>query len=296
MLVHTVAHAAPGKTEGTPMTEPPPAPTYGPAILFCPGDRPERFSKALAAADQVILDLEDAIAPDAKERARREVASALPDLDLERVIVRVNPLGSPNGHRDLDALAGTGVEHVMAPKVERATDLEPADHAWVALCETPAGILAAQELAAAPGVAAIAWGSEDLAVSLQARVAPHLEPLRLPHLVVARGTVPLAAATAGVAALDRVFLSLDDEEGLRDEAIQAAAMGYRGKLAIHPRQVLAIRAAFLPSDDEIAHARELLAAAEEVGGQAFAFRGRMVDEPLIAQARTVLALASRRPR
>jgi citrate lyase subunit beta / citryl-CoA lyase len=266
-------------------------PTYGPAILFCPGDRPDRFDKAVRAADQVILDLEDAVAADAKATARREVAAALPDLDPARVIVRVNPLATPHGRDDLERLAGTGVRHLMAPKTEPAEADFPADYTWIALCETPAGVLGAQRLASAPGVGAITWGAEDLAAALGARVPSGIDPLTLPHLVVTRGIMPLAAAAAGISALDGVFLDLDDEAGLRAEAVEAVAMGYRAKLAIHPRQVPVIRDAFLPSAAEVEEARAMLAAAEEVGGRAFAYRGKMVDEPLLAQARIVVALA-----
>lgn len=268
-----------------------PVPTYGPAILFCPGDRPDRFDKADQAADQIILDLEDAVAADSKATARREVAAALPDLDPDRVIVRVNPLHTPMGQEDLEAVAGTGVRHLMAPKSEPGVTPFPADYTWIALCETPSGVLGAPELAADPAVGAITWGSEDLAASLGARVAPQLDQLTLPHLLVTRGMVPLAAGAAGIAALDRVYLDLDNDEGLRHESAQAAAMGYRAKLAIHPRQVAGIRAAFLPTDEEVEDARAVLAAAAEVGGRAFAHRGRMVDEPLLAQARIVVAQA-----
>jgi citrate lyase subunit beta / citryl-CoA lyase len=264
---------------------------YGPAILFCPGDRPDRFDKALRAADQVILDLEDAVAADDKPKARHEVASALPDLDPARVIVRINPLGTAGGREDLESLAGTGVRHLMAPKSEPTGTAFPAGYTWIALCETPAGVLGAQELAATAGVGAVTWGSEDLAAALGARVTSGVDQLMLPHLVLTRGIVPLAAAAAGISALDRVFLDLDDDAGLRAEATEAVAMGYGAKLAIHPRQVPVIRDAFLPSDEEVEEARAVLAAAEEVGGRAFAYRGKMVDEPLLAQARIVVALA-----
>lgn len=273
------------------MSAPASPPPYGPAILFCPGDRPERFGKALAAADQVILDLEDAVAADGKDRARREVCAALPDLDLDRVIVRVNPLGGRLGQQDLEAIDGTGVRHVMAPKAELAAAPLPGDYDWFALCETPTGVLDAREIAAMPGVRAITWGSEDLAVSLGARVAPGLDPLSLPHLVVARGTMPLAAAAADIPAIDRVYLDLEDDEGLSREARQAVGMGYRGKLALHPRQVPIIRRAFRPSEDELEEAQRVVAAAAQASGRAFALDGHMVDEPLIAQARLIISLA-----
>ena len=178
----------------------------------------------------------------------------------------------------------------MAPKAE-ATSALPGDHAWFALCETPAGVLDAREVASMPGVCAITWGSEDLAVSLGARIAPGVDPLTLPHLVLARGTIPLAAAAAGIPAIDRVYLDLEDDDGLYRETQQAVAMGYRGKLALHPRQVPIIRRAFHPSGDELDDAQRVVAAAAQAGGRAFSLDGRMIDEPLVAQARLIISLA-----
>src|SRR5690349_5949643 len=133
----------------------------GPALLFCPADRPERFAKAAAAADVVILDLEDGVGPDTKDEARRAVQATL--LDPERTIVRVNPAGTDDHARDVEALAGTPYSTVMLAKTESAEQVESLrGRDVVALCETPLGISQAQQIAAADNTVALIWGAEDL--------------------------------------------------------------------------------------------------------------------------------------
>ena len=142
----------------------PPVP-FGPALLFCPADRPDRYEKAAERADAVILDLEDAVADGAKRAAR--VALVASTLDPERVIVRINPASSPHFADDLAALAATGYRTVMLAKCEGTADLVGLeDHEVIALCETARGVLAAGEVAALPNVSALMWGAEDLVASL----------------------------------------------------------------------------------------------------------------------------------
>jgi citrate lyase subunit beta/citryl-CoA lyase len=142
----------------------------GPALLFCPGDRPERFGKAVAAADTVILDLEDAVAPENKERARKEVIDAAGRLDPARTIVRINSAGTPWHDDDVAALAGLPDAIVMLPMAAAPVAVEAlAPHPVVALCETAAGVLAAPAIAAAANCVGLMWGSEDLVADLGGR-------------------------------------------------------------------------------------------------------------------------------
>lgn len=261
----------------------------GPAILFCPADRPERYAKAAAAADAVILDLEDAVAPADKAAARMHLAAAT--LDPARTLVRVNPVGTEEFRRDLDALAGTGVRTVMLAKAESAAQCDAlGDCRVVALCETAAGVEAAAELARHPSVDALMWGAEDLVASLSGRSSRHADGRYRDVARYARSRVLIAAGAAGKAAWDAVHLDIGDLEGLRAEAEDAAASGFAATVCIHPSQVAVIRAAYAPTAEQVDEARALLRAAEEEAG-VFRFRGRMIDEPVLRQARRTLAHA-----
>ena len=261
----------------------------GPALLFCPADRPDRYEKALAAADAVILDLEDAVAPDRKTDARAALAaSALPP---ERTVVRVNPVAAGMLEADLAAVDAAGYRILMLAKAESATDLTAlARYDVIALCETPAGVLAAPQLAAAPNVIGLMWGAEDLVAALGGRSSRRADGGYRDVARAARSAVLLAAGAAGKAAFDAVHLDLRDDAGLAAEAEDAAASGFAGTVCIHPRQVPIVRAAFRPTDDEVAWARRIVEAA--AAGGVVAVDGRMVDEPLLRQARQVLAAAS----
>lgn len=262
---------------------------FGPAILFCPADRPERYAKALDRADAVILDLEDAVAPDAKHAAR--VALVSTPLDPERVIVRVNPAGGDEFAADLAALAATDYRTVMLAKCEGTADLvDLAEFEVLALCETAKGVLAAPEIAAIPNVSALMWGAEDLVASLggsssRAPDGSYREVARY-----ARSRVLLAAGAQGIGAIDAVHLDLGDLEGLGREADDAAAVGFAATACIHPSQVEVVRSAYRPSAERVEWARAVLEAAETERG-VFAFRGAMVDAPLLAQAEAVLRRA-----
>jgi len=260
---------------------------WGPALLFCPADRPERFPKALERADAVILDLEDAVDPARRPLAREALVAS--DLDPGRVIVRVNPASSTEHEVDLSALAATPYRTVMLPKAERLADLaELRAYDVIALCETAAGVLAASELTQAPGVMALMWGAEDLVASLGGTSSRHADGGYREVARYARSAVLLAAGAAGVAAIDTVHLDIADLEGLAAEAEDAAAVGFAATACIHPGQVETIRAAYRPDSSEVEAARALLAAAEEAGGGVFRYEGRMVDGPVLAHARAVL--------
>ncbi|MDI3329369.1 MAG: CoA ester lyase [Micrococcus sp.] len=264
----------------------------GPAILFCPADRPDRYAKAAAAADAVILDLEDAVAPADKESAREHVASS--SLDPETTIVRVNPVGTVDHDLDLAALDGGRYRTLMLAKAEVAGQLDhlhEAGYRVIALCETAAGVEAAAEIARHPAVVSLMWGAEDLVASMAGRSSRFADgPHRGRYRDVARyarSRVLIAANAAGKVALDSVFLDIPDLDGLRAEAEDAAASGFAATVCIHPSQVAVIREAYAPSAGEMEWARAVLTEAQTQPG-VFRFRGRMVDEPVLRQARRII--------
>lgn len=260
----------------------------GPALLFCPADRPERFGGALAKADAVILDLEDAVLPEAKAQARENVIAA--ELDPARVIVRVAAPDSAEFAADLAAVARSPFRTVMVAKTEDAAALDAFDasYALIALCETAVGVLRAPEIAAHPRVTALMWGAEDLVASIGG-IGSRLPDGRYRDVARhARSRVLIAAAAHDRTAIDAVHLDIDDEAGLAAEAADAAASGFRATACIHPKQVAAIRDAYRPDPATVAWARAVLAAAEHERG-VFRFEGRMVDEPVLRHARAVLA-------
>jgi citrate lyase subunit beta/citryl-CoA lyase len=265
----------------------------GPALLFCPADRPERYAKAALAADLVILDLEDGVGPADKAAARRALAAT--PIDPARTIVRVNPSGTQDHGLDLAALAATPYDLVMLAKTESADQVAAlAPRRVVALCETPAGVLAAGSIAAAGGVAALMWGAEDLVAALGGRSSRTLDGRYRDVARHARSEILLAAGSHGVSAIDAVHLEIGDLEGLREEAADAAASGFAGTACIHPSQVDVIRQAFRPTDDEVAWARRVLAAAADARG-VFSFEGRMVDAPVLRHAEHVLRSSTSSP-
>lgn len=266
----------------------------GPAILFVPADRPDRFAKAAQRADMIILDLEDGCRPENRAEARRAIIESerAGDLDPERVIVRVNPVDSPEHAADLEMLADLRYDLVMLPKAESAAAVESlAGHRVIALIETPLGVLRADDVAAADNAVALFWGAEDLTAGLGGTASRFGEGEADPGTYRdvarhARARTQLAAAAFGRAALDSVHVDIADDDGLRAEALDAAALGYAATVCIHPGQVATIREAYRPTDEEADWARRLLAAARDDGG-AFSFEGRMVDAPLFRQAEAI---------
>lgn len=267
----------------------------GPALLFCPGDRPDRFAKAADRADAVILDLEDAVPPEHKEAARE--AAATHDLDPARTIIRVNAPGGDDFVADLRALAAHRPRWVMLPKASSPAEVDRLVGALpgvqvVALCETARGVLAAPALAAHPDVVALMWGGEDLIASLGGTSSRHADGSYRDVVRHARSSVLLAARAHGRSAIDAIHTDLADEEGWRAEAEDAAASGFTATACIHPAQAAVIRDAFAPSADEAAWARGVLAVAEQHGNGVFAHEGRMVDGPILRHARLQAARAA----
>lgn len=263
-----------------------PAFGLGPAMLFVPGDRPERLAKALERADTAIVDLEDAVSPDAKSAARAALIAA--DPDPTRVVVRVNGPATPDFALDLAALAQTRVRTVMLAKAEDPASLSPLEgYDVIALCETARGVVAAEALAALPQVVALMWGAEDLVASLGGTSSRRADGGYRDVARLARARVLLAAGASGKAAIDAVHVDIADLDGLADEAQDAAASGFTATACIHPGQVATIRAAYAPSSEEAQWARGVLEAARGERG-VFRHEGRMIDEPILRHARSVL--------
>ncbi|GAA5228369.1 HpcH/HpaI aldolase/citrate lyase family protein [Paeniglutamicibacter antarcticus] len=263
--------------------------TMGPSILFCPADRPDRYAKALQRADAVILDLEDAVAPENRERARTCLVGN--PLDPARTIVRVNPVGSDDFAADIKALSSTGYTTIMLAKTEDPRDLAKIPgYRVVALCETALGILNAPAIAAATNVVALMWGAEDLVASLGGSSSRNDSGTYRNVALHARSQVLLAAGAHGKAAIDSVYIDIPDHEGLLAESIDAAASGFRAKASIHPGQMPIIRMAFTPTSEQVQRAQQILDAAQGASG-VFTFEGKMVDEPLLRHARATVALS-----
>ena len=267
----------------------------GPALLFCPADRPDRYAKAMAAADAVILDLEDGVGADDKDAARNALAAALlrGDLDPARVIVRVNATGTAEHAADVAALRETRYRQVMLPKAEGGAQLRQlGDWRVVALCETARGVVNAAEVAAAPNVVAVMWGAEDLIASMGGRSSRSADGRYRDVARHTRSTVLLAAAAHGKPAIDSVYVNIPDLAGLAAEAEDAAASGFALKGCVHPSQVPVVRKAFQAGEAQVAWARRVIAAARDASaGDKGAIRvdGQMIDAPLIRQAEAILA-------
>lgn len=262
--------------------------TNPPAILFCPADRPERYSKAAAAADSIIVDLEDAVAPDRRAEARRALVAS--DLDPATTIVRVNAVDTDDHALDIAALSSTSITTVMLAKTEGAAQIDAlADRGYrvIALCETARGVREADAIAAHAATEALMWGAEDLIVSLGGRSSRFADGRYRDVAVAARSRILLAAGAADKLAIDAVFMDITDLDGLRAEAEDAAASGFWAKACIHPTQPPVVRSAFAPTADEVAWAQGVIAAARDEPG-AFRHEGRMIDEPILAHARRLI--------
>lgn len=262
--------------------------TMGPAILFCPADRPDRYAKALERADAVILDLEDAVAPESRERARQSLVQN--PLDPSRTIVRVNPVGTEDFTADITALSSTEYTTIMVAKTEDPQDLATVSgYDVVALCETALGVLNSPAIAAASNVVALMWGAEDLVASLGGSSSRDEAGTYRNVALHARSQVLLAAGAHGKVAIDSVYLDIPDHEGLLAESIDAAASGFGAKASIHPGHMPIIRMAFTPSSDQVKRAQQILEAAHGASG-VFTFESQMIDEPLLRHARATVAL------
>ncbi|WP_460359303.1 HpcH/HpaI aldolase/citrate lyase family protein [Mycobacterium sp. ZZG] len=261
----------------------------GPAWLFCPADRPERFEKAAAAADIVILDLEDGVAAKDREAARKALVDT--PLDPARTVVRVNPAGTPDHEPDLEALAGTSYTTVMLAKTESPEQVAAlAPRQVVVLIETPLGALNVVDLARVDNAYALMWGAEDLFAVLGGTANRYPDGSYREVARHVRSQTLLAAKAYGRLALDSVYLDIKNLDGLRAEVDDAVAVGFDAKVAIHPSQVAVIRAGYTPTDGEVEWARRVLDTARTQRG-VFQFEGQMVDMPVLRRAERIVALA-----
>ncbi|MBG6107181.1 CoA ester lyase [Frigoribacterium sp. CG_9.8] len=261
----------------------------GPALLFCPADRPDRYAKAAERADAVILDLEDAVAPEDKAAAREALVAHR--LDPASTIVRVNAVDSGHLAADLAAVARTEYRLLMLAKSESAEQVALlAGFEVIALCETAVGIVNVASIAAAAGVVAVMWGGEDLIASLGGTSSRHDDGRYRAVASHARSSMLLAAGAAGRAAIDSVYVDIPDLSGLALEVLDARGSGFTATACIHPSQVDVIRDAYRPTPEEVSLATAMLDAAEGERG-VFRFDGKMVDEPVLRHARATLIRA-----
>ena len=267
------------------------------SLLFVPGDRPDRFAKAFASpAEAVIIDLEDAVPAEGKDKARRAAAEWIEaGENLGRLFVRMNAPGTAAAIADLAMLfdRSASIAGLVIPKVEAAVVIVHLHSALgekgfnpvlVPVIESARGLRLAGRIGRAPGVWGLALGPVDLATQLGAR----FDHQALRHL---RLQISLGAAEAGVAAIDGPSLVIRDPEALAAEASDSASLGFCAKLCIHPDQAATVNAAFTPTADEIAFARRVIAADAEAKGAVFQLDGRMIDLPVVTGAHRVLARA-----
>ncbi len=274
------------------------------SVLYMPGSNARALEKGRSLpADGLILDLEDAVSPDAKRDGRHEIAKVLQERDAyawRELVVRVNGLDTPWGHADLVAMARAGANAILLPKVEGADTVRralhvldlagaPADLAIWCMIETPRGILRVEEIADTERVQCLVMGTSDLTKDLHA----HHTPSRLPMLASLAISL-LAARAARIAILDGVHLDLDDEQGFAEACRQGRELGFEGKTLIHPKQIAPANAAFGPSPAEVDWARRIIAAYDEAraaGKGVVVVDGKLIENLHVLEARRVVALA-----
>jgi citrate lyase beta subunit len=274
------------------------------SYLFAPADDPAKLVKAASSeADCVIFELEDGVALDRKEQARTQAATALGTLDCgNRLrVLRINARSTPYYEPDVHVLAVALPDIVMLPKVESAADIAAlasrlnalgaaaSEVGIIALIESPLGCMNLREIAQqSPRLAGLVFGAEDYAAAAGCvRTASGHEVLT------ARTMVAMAAAAYGVQPIDQVFTNMQDADGLASDCRLGRELGFTGKMVIHPRQLSTVNAAFAPTPGEVEHAQRVLRAFEEAkarGAGAFSLDGKMVDAPVIKQARQILNL------
>ncbi len=277
--------------------------------LFAPGDSEKKMAKAAdGPADIVLLDLEDSVAPERKPLAREMVRDFLAGrADRERLWVRINPRASSEALHDLEAVMPSAPGGLLLPKAEGPEDLEALDTFLIRLekahgiprgatrvaalvTETPKAMFRTGDYQGAPRLVAMSWGAEDLSSALGARVQFRPDGGYMPTYELARSLCLLGAAAAGVAAIETIQADFRDLDGLRERARTVRGQGYRGMLAIHPAQVEVINEAFTPGEDEIAHARAVIAAfAANPGAGTVGLDGAMLDRPHLTLAQALLA-------
>ncbi|MCE7029643.1 HpcH/HpaI aldolase/citrate lyase family protein [Jiella avicenniae] len=255
------------------------------SYLFVPGQRPDRFAKAAGSgADAVILDLEDAVGPDAKDEARAHVVDWF--RQGGQGIVRINGRGTPWHADDLAALADITTADIMLPKAEPEALAHLTGHlpgrSVIALVETVAGLATLRNSVTISGVTRLAFGNLDFGAD--ARI-----PESGAELDPARFEIVVASRLGGLARpIDGVTTDFADKQAIEKDVLRARAMGFGAKLCIHPAQVEAVNAGFSPTPGEVEWAKRVVAALEEAAGSVVQVDGKMVDRPLIERARQIL--------
>jgi len=273
------------------------------SVLYMPAANERALEKAKTLpADAIIFDLEDAVAPDAKEAARANAVAAAssPDYGRRELTIRCNGLDTRWGAEDLAAAANSGASAVVIPKVASVSTLDtvsslldaagaPARMKIWAMIETPTAILDVRAIVAHPRVAVLVMGTNDLARELRAALIPGRHPL-LAHLA----TALLATREAAKVILDGVYNDVKDLDGFRNECVQGAEMGFDGKTLIHPGQVEIANEVWAPTVDEVAHARRVIDAFEKglsEGRGVVTIDGRMIENLHVDNARRAIAVA-----
>ncbi len=274
------------------------------SVLYMPGSNARALEKAKGlAADALILDLEDAVSPDAKETARQQVCAAASEggYGKREILIRVNGLNTPWGYADVAAAAKSGADAILIPKVESADMVRqveaimdasgaPAEMSIWCMMETPRGMLRAEEIAdATPRLGGFVMGTSDLAKDLHCAHTP----MRLP-MIASLNLCILAARAAGIAIVDGVYLDLNDAEGYAAHCQQGLELGFDGKTLIHPKQIDAANETFAPNEEAVAWSRKIIEAhaeAEKEGKGVVLVDGKLIENLHVENAKRLIALA-----
>lgn len=261
------------------------------SLLFVPGSMPQRFDKAKAAgADLVCIDLEDAVLPEDKDNARKQVVEYLSG-NKEGVCVRINAIDSLLGEADVAALAKVNPDYVLLAKCESVEDIKKAAGAFkgktkvIAVIETLLGLENADHIAtASEKVVGLMFGGADMAAELGCDF--DFQPLLL-----ARSQLVMAAAKAKIEVIDVPFVDFKNEQGLLEETLKVKSLGFTGKAVIHPVQVSVVHQGFMPTDKQLAYAQAVVDAVDGPDAGVVVVDGKMVDRPIILASYRMLARA-----
>ena len=280
--------------------------------MFVPGHRQRMIDKALGLnADAIMLDIEDGVAPNEKDSARKNIAESLgreKTAGSPARYVRINAIGHARMHADLEAVVRSGLEGLVCPKVDTAEEvrkvdallnekepknkLEKGSVKLLIAIESPRGLLNAAAIAASsPRVVGLMFGAEDFGREIG---LPTVREGEARDLIYARSAMVVAAASAHVQAVDGVWVDLNDSQGLLSFAKQSRRLGFSGMSSIHPSQINAINTTFSPTAEEIDYCRRVLQAFEEAnarGDGSIAFGGQLIDRPIVERARRTLDMA-----
>jgi len=276
--------------------------------MFVPGNNPGMMADAhIYGPDSIMLDLEDSVTMAEKDAARLLVHNALKSIDYgtTEMVVRINPLSTPYGRKDVEAVVKAGVDVIRMPKTETAQEVRELEEEILkveteigrvgktkimAAIESALGIVNAYEIAtASKRMMGIALGAEDYSANLKTNRTPGGA-----ELLLARETIVVAARAAGIACFDTVYSNLDDMETFRKEVELIKTLGFDGKSIINPRQIEVVNEVFTPTEKEITKARAVVAAIKEAqakGSGVISLNGKMVDRPVVLRAERTIALA-----